>query len=70
MTRVAGVESPARAKPMVDLAVMRRRDSAGVRELVGDGSFGGRYERPQEDMNRVWRAAVEEARDVLEHGWA
>ena len=69
-TRLAGVAAPSEAKPMVDLAAMRRRDPAGVRELIGDGSFGGHYERPEEDVQQVWRAAVEEARHVLEHGWA
>ena len=69
-TRLPGSDPPVEAKPMVDLEMMRRRDPAGVRELIGDGSFGGRYARPEADLERVWRTAVEEARDVLEHGWA
>ncbi|MGZ8695230.1 MAG: creatininase family protein, partial [Gaiellaceae bacterium] len=69
-TRVAGVELPGDAKPMVDLAAMRRRSPAGVRELIGDGSFGGRYERSEPDLERVWHAAVAEARDLLDDGWA
>ena len=68
-TRLAGVDAPSEGKSMVDLAAMRRRDPVGVRELIGDGSFGGRYERPEEDVQQVWRAAVGEARHVLEHGW-
>jgi hypothetical protein len=44
-------------------------DAQGARVLLGDGSFGGPYERPQEDLDRVWEAAVSEARDALENGW-
>ena len=68
-TRLPGVEAPAEAKAMVDLAAMQRRGPDGVRDLIGDGSFGGRYARPDKDLERVWQTAVDEARDVLEHGW-
>ena len=37
--------------------------------LLGDGSFGGLYERPDEDVLRVWQAGVEEVRAVLASGW-
>ena len=40
-----------------------------MRELLGDGSLGGYYERPDEDVLRVWAAGVEETRELLEHGW-
>jgi creatinine amidohydrolase len=44
-------------------------DPRGVRELLGDGSFGGLYERPDEDVLRVWAAGVAEVREVIESGW-
>lgn len=69
-TRLDGVEQPKERKPMADIARMRELDPADVRELLGDGSLGGLYERPDEDVLRVWQAGVEEVRDVLEHGWA
>ena len=68
-TRLAGVELPDARKPMADIAQMRALEPAAVRELLGDGSLGGVYERPDEDVLRVWQAGVEEVRDVLEHGW-
>lgn len=37
-----------------------------VRARAGDGSFGGDYERSDEDAMRVWRTGVEETREVLE----
>ena len=48
---------------------VREADPADVRELLGDGSFGGLYERPDEDVLRVWQAGVEEVREVLATGW-
>jgi creatinine amidohydrolase len=68
-TRLDGVEPPAESKPMVDLAAMRTADPARVRELLGDGSYGGRYRRSADDEAAVWRAGVEEVREMLESGW-
>jgi creatinine amidohydrolase len=69
-TRLAGVALPQERKAMIDVAGFREADPADVRGLLGDGSFGGLYERPDEDMLRVWQAGVEEVRDVLENGWS
>ncbi len=68
-TRLAGVDVPEESKPPMNEAAYEVSDARGIRELLGDGSFGGPYERPQEDLDRVWEAAVAEARDRLEHGW-
>jgi creatinine amidohydrolase len=40
-----------------------------VRELLGDGSLGGVYERPDEDVLRIWQAGVEELRGLMRDGW-
>lgn len=40
-------------------------DPQDVRAQIGDGSFGGDYQRPDEDVMRVWNAGVEETREVL-----
>ena len=55
---------------MVDLAYMRVLDPAGVRKLLGDGNFGGYYERSDEEMQAIWDVAVLETRALLEEGWA
>jgi creatinine amidohydrolase len=68
-TRLQGVRLPAGRKPMADIARMRELDPADVRDMLGDGSLGGLYERPDEDVLRVWQAGVEEVRGVLERGW-
>jgi creatinine amidohydrolase len=61
-TRVPGVVVPAGKKtptPRVS------DDPVEVRARAGEGSFGGYWERPEEDAMRVWRAGVEETREVL-----
>jgi creatinine amidohydrolase len=40
-----------------------------MRELIGDGSFGGAYQVPDEDVLRVWEIGVEGVRELLESGW-
>jgi creatinine amidohydrolase len=54
---------------MLDEAAYRVASPAKVRELIGDGSFGGLYERSDEEMLRIWQAGVEEVRELLESGW-
>src|SRR5437763_1538340 len=68
-TRLPGVEPPDERKPMVDPERLRSEDPQGVRRLLGDGSYGGVYRRSDEEMLRIWRAGVEEVREVLENGW-
>ena len=69
-TRLPSVIQPAQQKPMVDLAYMRVLDPAGVRKLLGDGNFGGHYERSDDQMRAIWDIAVLETRALLEEGWA
>ncbi len=69
-TRLPGIAQPADRKPMVDFDRMRVRDPAGVRELLGDGNFGGLYERPDADMLALWEVGVAEARAALEGPWS
>jgi creatinine amidohydrolase len=67
-TRLPGVEMPAERKP--PLVRPRGRGPQVWREALGDGSFGGWYQRPDEDVLRVWEAAVRELRERLADGWA
>jgi creatinine amidohydrolase len=68
-TRLEGVVQPDERKPMADISTMREADPADVRELLGDGSLGGLYVRPDDDVLRVWQAGVEEVRALLADGW-
>ena len=66
-TRLPDVELPAERKPPFVRPTSGRAEA--WREALGDGSFGGLYQRPDEDVLRVWAAAVEQLRDRLENGW-
>jgi creatinine amidohydrolase len=68
-TRLAGIKLPTQQKPMIDLARMRLMTPRAVRDYLGDGNFGGYYERPDKDMQAIWDIAVEETRALLEGPW-
>ncbi len=69
-TRLAGVVQPTEQKTMVDFDRMRVAGPEGVRRLLGDGNFGGLYERPDADMLAIWAVAVAETRALLEGPWS
>jgi creatinine amidohydrolase len=48
---------------------MRLLDPKALRDYLGDGNFGGYYQRPDEDMQAIWAVAVAETRDLLEGPW-
>jgi creatinine amidohydrolase len=62
-TRLAGVELPGEAKPEVGALP---DDPGAVRGVLGDGSYGGAYAHPDEEMLRVWETGVAEVRDAIE----
>lgn len=67
--RLPGVDVPSRRKPLVDPAILKVAGPALTRELLGDGHGGGPYQRPAEDLERIWNAAVELLRERLRSGW-
>jgi len=64
-TRLAGVAVPAEAKPMVAIDEMGG-DPTDIRRALGDGTFGGSYQRPDDEMQSLWEVAVAEVRDLLD----
>jgi creatinine amidohydrolase len=40
-----------------------------VREVLGDGTYGGAYQKPDEAMLDLWRVGVAETRELLEGPW-
>jgi len=68
-TRLPGVEMPGTGRPMVDLARVRSLGPEALRDYLGDGNFGGLYQRPDEDMLAIWDVAVRETRAVLAGAW-
>ena len=54
---------------MVDMARYQRLDPARKKALVGDGNFGGLYQRSDADMLALWEVAVAETRAVIAADW-
>jgi creatinine amidohydrolase len=63
-TRLPGIEIPTERKPPV--VWPENGNPETWREALGDGSFGGLYQRSPQDEDRVWEAAVKAIRDRLE----
>jgi creatinine amidohydrolase len=68
-TRLAGVEAPTQQKPMIDFDKIRGASAAAVRRHIGDGNFGGYYERSDAEMAALWSVAVEETRALIAGDW-
>ena len=68
-TRLADVAQPDEQKPMTNLDRLRQLGPAEARAQLGDGIFGGRYQRPDADMQAIWDVAVAETRAVIDAPW-
>jgi creatinine amidohydrolase len=69
-TRLGNVAMPATQKAMMDLARFQQLDPVAKKALLGDGNYGGFYQRSDEDMLALWRIAIDETRAVIADGWA
>ena len=69
-TRLGNVAMPATQKPMMSIDRFQQLDPVAKKELLGDGNYGGLYQRSDEDMLAIWRVAVDETRAVVSDGWA
>ena len=69
-TRLDGVELPAAQKPMMNVARFTAIDPVAKKELLGDGNYGGLYQRSDEEMLAIWLVAVEETRALMTDGWS
>lgn len=69
-TRLADVAMPVDQKAMVDLDHLRKLDPVSLREYLKDGNYGGRYQREDKEMLKIWQVAVAETRELLAENWA
>jgi creatinine amidohydrolase len=69
-TRLGNVAMPATQKPMMAIGRFTQLDPAAKKELLGDGNYGGLYQRSDEDMLGLWNVAVDETRSIIADGWA
>jgi len=68
-TRLPGREMPEKRKPFVPFDKLRDRNAAAVRTVIGDGNYGGEYQKPDDVMDRLWEIAVKETHDQLAGDW-
>ncbi len=68
-TRLMNVIIPERAKPPIDVARAQQLNPIERRAYLGDGSYGGLYQRSDREMLALWQVGVEETRAIIEEGW-
>jgi creatinine amidohydrolase len=68
-TRLPGVDMPATQRPMVDMARLRLLDPVALRGYLGDGNYGGFYQRADDELLAIWQVAVQETRALLTGAW-
>lgn len=68
-TRLEGVAQPEGVKPPFNAAMYQAATPAKRREILGDGNFHGRYERPDSEMLELWQVGVEETRAAMVEDW-
>lgn len=68
-TRLSGVAPPDDPKPAVDSGALAAAGASDMRELLGDGSFGGAYELADPAADEVWALTVASVRRALTDGW-
>src|SRR5262249_24233807 len=67
-TRLADIELPKERKEPLRQPLPAA--PAAMRDLAGDGQYGGVYALPDEDVVRLWETGAEETRELPGRGWA
>jgi creatinine amidohydrolase len=65
----SSVAMPTSQRAMVDIATVRLLDPVSLRAYLGDGNYGGMYQRSDEEMLALWQVAVDETRGLLTGNW-
>jgi creatinine amidohydrolase len=68
-TRLADVTLPQERKAPIDTQLKSVLDNQAFKEYLGDGNYGGYYQRADEEMMAIWDVAKMEATEALEEGW-
>jgi creatinine amidohydrolase len=69
-TRLPNVKMPEYQKPMIALSRFPQLDPAAKKAMLGDGNYGGYYQRSDEEMLAIWKTAVSETQRVILDDWA
>lgn len=68
-TRLADAPCPAEQKPAADYQRLHVMNPAQAKAYLGDGNFGGWYQRSEEEETAMWSIAIKETRSILEGPW-
>ncbi|RVT84176.1 creatininase family protein [Rhodobacteraceae bacterium CCMM004] len=68
-TRLGNRAAPMKAKPPVDYAELKCRPPDMARDYLGDGAFGGTYQRSDAEMDALWKVGVAETRAAIQGPW-
>ncbi len=68
-TRIEGVVMPQEEKPGIDVTKLGQLSARDVRQYVGDGNYGGQYQRSDQEMLDIWNAGIEETCGLLDTAW-
>lgn len=68
-TRLVNAPAPDGEKALVDFEKLDMSNPEDVRALIGDGNFGGAYQKPDDVMLKIWKIGVRETRAKLEGPW-
>jgi creatinine amidohydrolase len=69
-TRLGNIPMPNTQKPMLSLDRFQQLDPIKKKALLGDGNYGGLYQRSDEEMLALWSVALEETRSIISDNWA
>jgi creatinine amidohydrolase len=68
-TRLADVAVPEEEKAALQVSRLAQLPACEVKKYIGDGNYGGAYQRSDEEMLHIWDIATREAVALLENGW-
>ncbi|QCT20188.1 creatininase family protein [Jejubacter calystegiae] len=68
-TRLEGVVMPGEEKTALAVSRLAQLPAQAVRDYIGDGNYGGQYQRSDDEMRQIWQTALEETCQLLEEGW-
>lgn len=68
-TRLADAPAPDGEKSLIDYEQLDMSNPEEARSLIGDGNFGGAWQKPDDVMLKIWDVGVAETRAKLEGPW-
>jgi creatinine amidohydrolase len=68
-TRLANAVAPDGEKALIDHAQLDMSNPQDAKAMLGDGNFGGAWQKQDDVMLKIWEVGVGETRAILEGPW-